>query len=148
MKMADFAISTSGPFFRTQSGSITGVIFASSDGFDFPEKGWRDFVPIVLGWWLEAVNLLTSDGRCTLNFMDGPYEIRVLREALNVRLTFLSRTVKDDNPEHEIVIAMSLFVRRMVEAGKAAAITLEADGYAIEASALMRAVMAVDQAVR
>jgi len=59
--------------------NITGQIFISSLGYNFPEKKWDDFVVIILNWWLKNVrNYLNNEtDECVLNFMDGPYCINL-----------------------------------------------------------------------
>ncbi len=124
-----FTITTSGPFFRTTSGSVTGIISITANGRTFPEPGWRDFVVNVLVWWIEAARMLAVEGRCTLNFMDGPYEARAVREGSSVRLTFLSRSATGETPEDESVITIASVVNSVVDAGKSAAAALAASGY-------------------
>jgi hypothetical protein len=47
----------------------------------FPEKSWDDFAVVILGWWLEELRTLerTDNGRASLLFMDGPFEVRIFR---------------------------------------------------------------------
>jgi hypothetical protein len=47
----------------------------------FPHETWDDFAAVILGWWLQGLDALR---RCQSNcvellFMDGPYEVRVIR---------------------------------------------------------------------
>ena len=39
--------------------------------------GWSDFVVVILGWWIPA--LRSNDRSCRLQFMDGPYSLRISR---------------------------------------------------------------------
>jgi hypothetical protein len=64
--------------YRSSSGSITGEIYFSVDGAAFPEEKWSDFPVVILGWWLEALGALRAgERRVELDFMDGPYTLRV-----------------------------------------------------------------------
>lgn len=64
-------------FRRHANGTITGTIVWRIEDVSFPDDAWNDFVIVVLGWWLRAVNRLlrgisTSE---TLDLMDGPYSL-------------------------------------------------------------------------
>ena len=60
-------------------GSITGLIcFVFGEDF-FPAARWSDFVVVIVGWWITA--LKSNDRTLDLQFMDGPYRLRVTREA-------------------------------------------------------------------
>jgi len=72
--------------------TITGHLFVQVGDFFFPEKGWDDFVVVVLGWWIENAILLDGPVVEVDNlFMDGPYSFRSRREPgeKTVALTFL-----------------------------------------------------------
>jgi hypothetical protein len=62
---------------RSKSGSITAGLWLSVGDRSFPGLKWSDFVVVVLGWWVEA--LQSNDRRVLLRFMDGPYLLRVNR---------------------------------------------------------------------
>ncbi|GIN86918.1 hypothetical protein J6TS2_33040 [Heyndrickxia sporothermodurans] len=58
---------------------ITGKIYFSIEDRFFPEKGWEDFVVVILAWWLKALlNLKNSRNGITqvFEFMDGPLFVR------------------------------------------------------------------------
>ena len=59
--------------------SATGNLWLDVGGCKFPAEGWNDLVVVVLGWWVNAVlRLLSNDSSCeVVNFMDGPYTVRV-----------------------------------------------------------------------
>jgi hypothetical protein len=63
---------------RTAGGSIVGPIWVELADTAFPEEGWFDFPVVLLTWWLQA---LRAHGKThsdkVLDFMDGPYEIRL-----------------------------------------------------------------------
>jgi hypothetical protein len=62
---------------RSTKGSITGNLYVELGTFVFPDRGWSDFVVVILGWWLEALSRLIDDNRVAeLEFMDGPYAMR------------------------------------------------------------------------
>jgi hypothetical protein len=64
--------------YRSGSGSITGTIHVELDGFAFPEKGWSDFVVVILGWWLKSLDRIgRGDEAAELLFMDGPFAIQL-----------------------------------------------------------------------
>jgi hypothetical protein len=62
---------------RSASGSITGILHFSFGDNHFPGLGWSDFVLVILGWWIAA--LRSNDRNILLEFMDGPYRLRVTR---------------------------------------------------------------------
>jgi hypothetical protein len=61
---------------------VWGTIWLDLEGRSFPEAGWSDMVLAVLRGWLANVdNLVTKDiDQERLFFMDGPFEIRILKE--------------------------------------------------------------------
>ena len=62
---------------RSAQGKITGSIWLSMAGREFPAIGWNDFVVIILNWWLEALLalLVRKTDLGTFQFMDGPYRV-------------------------------------------------------------------------
>lgn len=66
---------------QSAHGSITANLEARIGNFVFPGTGWSDFVAIVLGWWLVALQgLIRGQKSVELRFMDGPYVMYVTRE--------------------------------------------------------------------
>lgn len=66
---------------KSGSQAITGVIFFDFTSYQFPEKGWNDFVIVVLCWWLSVLGKITigkSDSE-ELRFMDGPLYVKVTK---------------------------------------------------------------------
>lgn len=52
------------------------------DGVSYPSATWIDFGTVILNWWVQVCERL-ADGATfgKLMFMDGPYEIAVIRTA-------------------------------------------------------------------
>jgi hypothetical protein len=66
----------------TPQGSVSGRLFVEIDGLYFPDYDWFDYVLPVLGWWLEDATRLLSPGlEVKSRFMDGPYELGLVRTA-------------------------------------------------------------------
>jgi hypothetical protein len=59
---------------RSQRGSVTGLICLDFGNRQFPNAKWSDFVVVVLGWWLDAIE--KAEDSIVLRFMDGPYLLR------------------------------------------------------------------------
>jgi len=73
---------------QSRRGAITAVVYLDF-GADqqFPVAGWNDFVVVVAGWWLAALEELAGASReAKLRFMDGPYWIAATRDSDTVRL--------------------------------------------------------------
>ena len=62
---------------RSASGPIVAGVCANVGTFAFPDRGWSDFVVVVIGWWLDAVYGLDTVKTAELDYMDGPYCMRV-----------------------------------------------------------------------
>lgn len=63
---------------RSAKGSITGSLHVQLGMLAFPDRGWSDFVVVVLVWWLDALYRLAAGHRTVaLEFMDGPYAMQV-----------------------------------------------------------------------
>ncbi len=67
---------------QSRMGAVTGVVyFDFGSDQHFPVKGWNDFVVVIAGWWLAAVEEISRGSRETkLRFMDGPYWITIIAE--------------------------------------------------------------------
>ena len=59
--------------------SITGVLYFDFSGVFFPEKGWNDFIIVLINNWLESShNILRGITESEeFYFMDGPFFMRV-----------------------------------------------------------------------
>ncbi len=61
-----------------ESGSVVGRIYWRVGNRFFPSKNWEDFPVPILAWWLAACRKhIDRATRQKLNFMDGPYVIRL-----------------------------------------------------------------------
>jgi hypothetical protein len=71
---------------KNARGKITGGISIRVGNLFFPERGWNDFVFIILQWWLEAANgiLKRSEQVVSLRFMDGPYRAELTAVGANI----------------------------------------------------------------
>jgi hypothetical protein len=81
---------------QSASGSITCNFCVRVNGFVFPDRGWSDFVVVVLSGWFEAGTRLTRGQRTAeLVFMDGPFVINVTSSGVGVcSIEFLRRETK------------------------------------------------------
>jgi hypothetical protein len=67
--------------------SSAGLVFAGLSlrlsGIVFPDKGWTDFIIVVLSWWADAlVQLLRGDAETVeLRFMEGPFLVELQQAA-------------------------------------------------------------------
>ena len=67
-------------------GSITGIIYYDFDDFQFPDKNWKDFIVVIVSWWLEVLDeiLYSPIGfECELDFMEGPQFILLKKSCEN-----------------------------------------------------------------
>ncbi len=88
-----FEIVIDGPFHRTASGPVIGVVYIHAGDFDFPETGWRDFVAVLLDAWSTAVLKLSYNGaKAAFMFMDGPFNVQLTREGSTVLASFTPET--------------------------------------------------------
>ncbi|MCX2679365.1 hypothetical protein OOZ15_05365 [Galbibacter sp. EGI 63066] len=85
-----------------EGGRVFGNIYFTDQEFSFPEKGWNDFVIIILNWWCSALKGLLLNERLQdeFLFMDGPFTVRVtyLKEEV-FNLIFLSSDELEANYE-------------------------------------------------
>jgi hypothetical protein len=65
---------------QSTNGSITGVIALQGQGWSYPERGWSDFPVVILQWWLQAVQDVSTrlGGTAPCRFMDGPYAFQLV----------------------------------------------------------------------
>ncbi|MEC7263733.1 MAG: hypothetical protein VXW38_08325 [Bacteroidota bacterium] len=62
-----------------KKGKVFGNVYFHENSFFFPEKGWNDFLVIVLNWWCHATKKLISNESIheDFSFMDGPFQVRI-----------------------------------------------------------------------
>ncbi len=67
---------------QSKKGSVTGVVyFDFGEDRQFPVAGWNDFVVVIAGWWLAALDTFAlTKADTVLRFMDGPFWVAVLAE--------------------------------------------------------------------
>lgn len=87
----------------TSSGAVVGPLWLDVGGVAFPEVGWYDFPVPILTWWIGALRGLTSrsSNEASLQFMDGPFELRIERIDRATGAAFL-RSGEPMLPEVEI----------------------------------------------
>lgn len=63
----------------SKTNNIVGKVYFSFKNDCFPERGWNDFVPVVLHWWLPSAGEIYSNNSDyeKLVFMDGPFYVEV-----------------------------------------------------------------------
>ena len=88
-------------FELNHGGSVSGVIWLSIDGRDFPEAGWYDFpLKLLLAWQFSCGRLATlGSGTEDLSFMDGPFRCVLGVESGEWSATLFERGVSIGSPE-------------------------------------------------
>lgn len=74
---------------RNKRGLVTGRIYIVAGDIVFPHQEWDDFIVVILGWWIEAIQTLHNGETesAYLRFMDGPYHIQITandKKAINM----------------------------------------------------------------
>ena len=86
--MIDIVV-TDGFFDHKDGSKLFGTIYMDAGEFSFPAVGWTDFVEDVLSTWAHELLRHERDKQShfTLYFMDGPYELDILKngEAMAMR---------------------------------------------------------------
>src|SRR5262245_7151666 len=73
---------------QSKMGSVTAIVYFDF-GADrqFPVADWNDFVVVIAGWWLEALQAVErGQVEAELRFMDGPYWITAIRAGASLQL--------------------------------------------------------------
>lgn len=66
-------------YMRRGSNPLFTIYWKQGDA-SYPEERWLDFGSVIIGWWLVAAkSLLEGATKAELQFMDGPYCIKVHR---------------------------------------------------------------------
>jgi hypothetical protein len=91
---------TANPNRLHSSGMVSGIIYFTVDGSNFPSEDWDDFIAPIVAWWVNAV-CLCLQGECDhglLDFMDGPCQISLRLRSGSFELDFADRRVgKESN---------------------------------------------------
>lgn len=102
---------------QSKKGSITSVIYFDFSDYQFPEKGWSDFVVIILTWWLRA--LKNPKENTELCFMDGSMLIRVkVLQNSELLLECINQKYEEENIEYQKYISLSEVKVELLEASK------------------------------
>ena len=98
--------------FQYESGRIFGGIYIEADNMDYPAADWTDFV-VILSWWSYALNTfqyLKPKETVELQFMDGPYSIRLeYLDNHTAQSRFIARGQSTTIIQHEQIVDMDLF---------------------------------------
>ncbi len=106
---------------QSSSGTISGTIWIEAESRGFPESQWSDLVLGVLNMWLGNMdNFITKNlEQERLLFMDGPFEIRILRK--DKQLLLLSFVKNDTNEEWGTCeVSLSAFIDALLKASAVA----------------------------
>lgn len=100
---------------QSKNDSVTAVIyFDFGFGRQFPGADWNDFIVVIISWWMAGFDALL-DGRdeVCLRFMDGPYEIRALKQGPDVLLHCVEDRVEAE-VSFEVVIGLEELKRELM----------------------------------
>jgi hypothetical protein len=104
---------------RNRNENVTGGIHLEIDDTQFPSATWHDFPVIVLGWWAQALlALVEGDAEVQdLNFMDGPYVIRITPlESDQVQIECCKRRASDTSVVYSASLSLSAFLQTFLAA--------------------------------
>ena len=99
---------------------ITGTLYLELGRHQFPEKGWNDFVVIVLTWWLSAMREMKL-GRSTnqeLRFMDGPLHINVSKREFDFCQIECFEDRSDGKAEYSCALRFSVLLNEIIGAAE------------------------------
>jgi hypothetical protein len=116
-----------GSLHRSGRGSITGIIHFTFGETHFPGQNWSDFVVVILDWWISA--LKSNDRHITLQFMDGPYRIKITRESDGSATLDCVESRKQEVVVFSDRIRFKEFSDQVEEAGKRALATCHAQNW-------------------
>lgn len=106
---------------RSSYGSITAPLYIEITDYQFPEKGWSDFVVVVLGWWVESMLKIVSGSTriAEFRFMDGPQLIRLtMEDSNNAKLEFINRKLADEKIEKVASVYINEIVSELLSVSK------------------------------
>lgn len=90
----------------------------------FPEEGWSDFVVVVLGWFAQAADNLNEKNAVVVDFMDGPFELKMTAAGDTVQLRAGTR---NRTPDLDELVDRNQLVQSILLAGDAVLAALDAD---------------------
>lgn len=96
--------------YRSKRGAVTAPVYFDWGEYQFPEKGWSDFVVVVLSWWVEAFSRLVCgwETEVEFSFMDGPMLIRLrLAENGMVTMQCVNQRNTQEMIEYRAIISLS-----------------------------------------
>ena len=105
----------------SKRGVITAPIYFDFGDFQFPEVGWSDFIVIISGWWLDAIQKLNQgwEREIELCFMDGPMIIKLtLGERDDLLLECVNQRGRVDIIEYKTTITKELIVSKLLSNAK------------------------------
>jgi len=76
---------------RTSGGSVVGPLELRFGEQVFPQPGWSDFVLVVLGWLVDALERVDANEEVSVSFMDGPFELALAKDGDRVRVHGVER---------------------------------------------------------
>lgn len=122
--MERFSIHVDGPpIERSQSGQFLGGIFVQLGDTCFPDPEWTDFVVIILAWWCDAFAATRDVARGQLQFMDGPFLVRLTKNdkrASEIEVTLVRETSGSPKVMMRGVVEQSEVERQLISACRAA----------------------------
>lgn len=138
--MESISIQVGPPLTETRTGEITGRISVCIDEWYFPEAEWRDFVVVVIGWWATAMRDFRVRGTAVLNFMDGPFEVRLNAGAGDeVVAEFVSRSSRGNATERVASVSRQQLATAVGEAARSALQIVRATGSTADTTPLEEA---------
>lgn len=85
---------------RTERGNVLGEVFFNIDGKLFPEKGWSDYIVVIITWWIEEISRMGKANNIKdfkLNFMDGPLYVKgSFINEYKIQLGFMREKIDED----------------------------------------------------
>ena len=90
----------------------------------FPEVGWYDFVVVVLGWFAQAVGNLDDKNPVVVDFMDGPFVVKMVARGDMVQIRAGTR---NRAPSLDEIVDRNRLVQSILCAGNAVLAAFDSD---------------------
>ncbi|WP_433927080.1 hypothetical protein AB3662_29090 [Sorangium cellulosum] len=115
---------------KSKMGSVTGVVyFDFGPEQPFPVVGWNDFVVVVAGWWLVALNQVTRTGEeVVFRFMDGPYWITAVPQQGSTLLLRCTEDRRGAGVVQSSIVQLGDFAREITGFARAVSLACAAAG--------------------